>query len=97
MSFAVTASTRTPVRCISPRIVGARRWAGSVNWTSEPSGARKWLPGMPWTAGATPVTIETLFGLVSDGITPRPRWYAPSPASSFERRGISPRAMPSSR
>ena len=26
------------------------------------------MPGSPWTDGVAPVTIETLFGLVNDGI-----------------------------
>ena len=68
LSFAVTIATRAPARENADRIVSARRNDASFIITVSPvSRSRKKLPLMPCTAGGTPVTIDTLFGLVKLG------------------------------
>ena len=63
-SLAVTQQTRSPASDRAASRVGQRSCAGSIMGTSSPCSSRKWLPLMPWTSGRTPVTMETLFGLV---------------------------------
>src|SRR5262245_43434902 len=68
LSFAVTTPTRAPARENAARMDSARRNAASFIITAAPvARSRKKLPLMPWTAGGTPVTIDTLLGLVKLG------------------------------
>src|SRR5262249_18755358 len=68
LSFAVTTQTRRPARENADRIVSPRRTEASFIITASPvARSRKKLPHPPCTAGGTPVTIDTLLGLVKLG------------------------------
>src|SRR4029077_3169619 len=93
LSFAVTTATRAPARENADRIVSASRYEASFIITALPvSRSRKKLPLMPCTDGGTPVTIETLFGLVKLGSADSTMRKNFRPASD-RRYGATPAAI----
>src|SRR5471030_636637 len=93
LSLAVTTATRAPAPENADRIVSARRYDGSFIITDCPvSRSKKKLPAMPWIDGGTPVTIDTLFGLVKLGSTDSTRRKNFRPDSE-RRYGATPAAI----
>src|SRR3954470_14366164 len=93
LSFAVTTATRAPARENADRIVSARRYEASFIITVSPvARSRKKLPQMPWIDGGTPVTMETLLGLVKLGSAVSTS-RNPDRATSDARNGVAPAAM----
>ena len=93
LSLAVTIATRAPARENADRIVSASRYDASFIITATPvSRSRKKLPLMPCTDGGTPVTIDTLFGLVKLGSADSTSLKNLRPASD-RRYGATPAAI----